>query len=105
MISGRRRDTASPRSVMPVGLGTTPSGLALTALAVSRALAAPPAGQRARRLVPRAVRAAKGRTRRIMLVAMTRKLILLLWRYLSDGTIPMVPCRRRLATKRGSVDR
>jgi transposase len=32
--------------------------------------------------------AAKGRMRRIMLVAMARKLIIALWRYLSDGTVP-----------------
>ena len=34
------------------------------------------------------VGAAKGRMRRIMLVAMARKLIVALWRYLADGVIP-----------------
>lgn len=34
------------------------------------------------------VGAAKGRMRRIMLVAMARKLIVSLWRYLADGTVP-----------------
>jgi transposase len=34
------------------------------------------------------VGAAKGRMRRIMLVAMARKVIVSLWRYLTDGTVP-----------------
>ena len=34
------------------------------------------------------VGAAKGRMRRIMLVAMARKLIVSLWRYLAGGTVP-----------------
>ena len=34
------------------------------------------------------VGAVKGRMRRIMLVAMARKLIIALWRYISDGTLP-----------------
>ena len=38
------------------------------------------------------VGAAKGRMRRIMLVAIARKLVVSLWKYLADGVIPEVPC-------------
>ena len=34
------------------------------------------------------VGAAKGRVRRIMVVALARKLIVALWRYLASGTVP-----------------
>ena len=34
------------------------------------------------------VGAAKGRIRRIMIVAMARKLMVALWRYLTEGVVP-----------------
>ena len=45
-------------------------------------------GQRLVRVVPRACRRSGGRIRKIMIVALARKLLVALWRYVKDGVIP-----------------
>jgi hypothetical protein len=51
-------------------------------------LGAAAAGERAHALVPRAVRGRRGRQRRIGIVAVARKLLIALWRYLETGVVP-----------------
>ena len=46
------------------------------------------AGQRLVRVVPRACRRMGGRIRKIMIVALARKLLVALWRYVKDGVVP-----------------
>ena len=41
------------------------------------------------------VGAAKGRIRRIAIVALARKLLVALWRYVTQGVVPKAPCSRR----------
>ena len=45
-------------------------------------------GQRLVRVVPRTCRRNGGRIKKIMIVALTRKLLVDLWRYVKDGVIP-----------------
>ena len=52
------------------------------------AVDAPPAGERARRWFTARVGAAKGRVRRIAIVALARKLLVALWRYVETGLVP-----------------
>jgi transposase len=45
-------------------------------------------GQRLVRLVRARVSAMGGRIRKIMIVALARKLLVALWRYVNDGVVP-----------------
>ena len=40
------------------------------------------------------VGAAKGQIRRIAIVALARKLLVALWRYVTQGVVPRAPCSR-----------
>jgi hypothetical protein len=52
------------------------------------ALASLPARQRVGRVVRNRVGTLAGRTRRIAIVAMARKLLIALWRYVETGVVP-----------------
>ena len=51
-------------------------------------VAPPSAGERLDAMVPRGVGDAKGRVRRIAIVALARKLIVALWRFVDTGLGP-----------------
>ena len=57
-------------------------------VAVGLALAALSAGQRIELLVRRAHRRCRGRIRKIMVVALARKVLVALWRYVETGELP-----------------